>query len=422
MIYRDGNAQSSESRGPLRIASIGARGIPSAYSGVERACESLYTRLVERGHHVTLYCRPEYVPKGNPLYRGVELASTPNIAVRSLDALSSALTAACHASISRNFDLIHFHAIPSGIFACIPRLRGIPIVSTIHGLDWQRATWKGLGSKVIKQGEYSLVRHSRRMIVVSRDLKRYYQTQYGRITSYISNGVEAVTKEMLTDHSVLQKFNLQPKQYVLFLARLVPEKRVHDLLQAYAQVNTGKKLVIAGEGGYTSRYVAELRHMASTDNRVIFTGFQSGLAVHSLFHNASAYVLPSEMEGLPLALLEAISHGIVPVVSDIPPHRELLGSIAGYNLFFAPGDVCGLAESLRKAISRPEHYQELSTRIRAFVQNNYSWDAITTLTEELYYDAVANGPELAFDLSSGTVIQTVMEACGTAVRGEAMRS
>jgi glycosyltransferase involved in cell wall biosynthesis len=260
------------------------------------------------------------------------------------------------------------------------------------------------------------------MIVVSRDLKRYYQTQYGRITSYISNGVEAVTKEMLTDHSVLQKFNLQPKQYVLFLARLVPEKRVHDLLQAYAQVNTGKKLVIAGEGGYTSRYVAELRHKASTDNRVIFTGFQSGLAVHSLFHNASAYVLPSEMEGLPLALLEAISHGIVPVVSDIPPHRELLGSIAGYNLFFAPGDVCGLAESLRKAISRPEHYQELSTRIRAFVQNNYSWDAITTLTEELYYDAVANGPELAFDLSSGAMIQTVMEACGTAVRGEAMRS
>jgi glycosyltransferase involved in cell wall biosynthesis len=240
------------------------------------------------------------------------------------------------------------------------------------------------------------------MIVVSRDLKNYYEQQYGRMASYIPNGVERATDRMLSGSSVLSDFNLTPDGYFLYLARLVPEKRTEDLLRAFARVKTDKKLVIAGEAGYTDAYVAELRRIASSDNRVLFVGFQRGNAVHVLFHHASGYILPSEIEGLPLALLEAMSHGTVPLVSRIPPHQELLGSVPGYDLFFDPRDVDGLVASLNRVVSQPEHYRALGKRIQAFVEANYGWEPITDLTESLYYDALANGPDRAFDLGSGT--------------------
>lgn len=388
-------------RRPLRIAAVGSRGMPSAYSGVERACESLYIRLAARGHQVTCYCRPEYAPHGRDVYRGVSLEPTATISLRSLDTLSSTFTALCRAVTSGRFDLVHFHAIPPGFFAPIARLRRIPIISTIQGLDWQRAKWRGLGSKVIKQGERFLVRDATRMIVVSRELKSYYRSQYDRTTSYMPNGVEVVTRSMYSDDSVLQEFGLKPKDYILYLARLVPEKRTQDLIQAFARVKTEKKLVIAGEAGYTNAYAADLRRMASADNRVIFTGFQRGNAVHTLFHNANGYVSASELEGLPLSLLEAMSHGTTPIVSDIAPHRELLGAVPGYDLFFEPHDVAGLTDRLNRMLTQPELYRDLGLRIQSFAEENFSWDAITTLTEDLYFDALQGGPERAFDFPFG---------------------
>lgn len=208
---------------------------------------------------------------------------------------------------------------------------------------------------------------------------------------------------MLADHSVLGQFGLKPKEYFLYLARLVPEKRTQDLVRAFARVKSDKKLVIAGEAGYTDSYVTGLRELAATDRRVQFVGFQRGNAVHSLFHNASGYVLPSEIEGLPLALLEAMSHGTVPLVSDIAPHRELLGSIPGYDLFFTPGDIDGLAASLTKVLAHPAHYEDIGRKIRTFVEANYGWETITALTEKLYYDVLTNTPDKPFDHAAGNV-------------------
>jgi glycosyltransferase involved in cell wall biosynthesis len=329
------------------------------------------------------------------------LEPTATISLRSLDTLSSTFTALSHAVMLGSFDLIHFHAIPSGFFAPMARLRRIPIISTIQGLDWQRAKWKGLGSRVIKQGERSLVRLATRMIVVSRELKSYYRTQYDRTTSYLPNGVEVVRSSMYSDNSVLREFGLKSKEYFLYLARLVPEKRTQDLIQAFANVKTMKKLVIAGEAGYTNAYAASLKRMAATDNRVIFTGFQRGDAVHTLFHHANGYVLPSELEGLPLSLLEAMSHGTTPIVSDIGPHRELLESVPGYDLFFKPHDVAGLTDRLNRMLAQPEVYRDLGVRIQNFAETNFSWDAITRLTEELYFDALRGAPETAFDFPLG---------------------
>jgi glycosyltransferase involved in cell wall biosynthesis len=141
--------------------------------------------------------------------------------------------------------------------------------------------------------------------------------------------------------------------------------------------------------------------MAATDNRVIFTGFQRGDAVHTLFHHANGYVLPSELEGLPLSLLEAMSHGTTPIVSDIGPHRELLASVPGYDLFFKSHDVAGLTDRLNRMLAQPEIYRELGVRIQKFAEKNFSWDAITRLTEDLYFDALRGAPETAFDFPLG---------------------
>jgi glycosyltransferase involved in cell wall biosynthesis len=307
-----------------------------------------------------------------------------------------------HAVSSQRYDLIHLHAIPPGVFAALPRLRGIPLVSTIQGLDWQRAKWKGLGSKVIKHGERTIVRNARRMIVVSRDLKNYYQKEYGRVSSHIPNGVEIAPRWEHEAAEVLNAYDLKPNDYFLFLARLVPEKRTDDLLRAYMKLGTEKKLVIAGESGYTDGYVAELKRLASSDRRIFFVGFQREKAVHALLGNASGFVLPSEIEGLPVALLEAMSHGTIPIVSSIPPHRELLGGIPGYDLFFAPRDIDGLASCLNRLLSSPDYYKRLGRDIRRFAEANFGWDALTTLTESVYYDALEGDEDRSFDFAAGS--------------------
>jgi glycosyltransferase involved in cell wall biosynthesis len=190
------------------------------------------------------------------------------------------------------------------------------------------------------------------------------------------------------DLSVLPKFGLEPSRYVLYLARLVPEKRVEDLLRAFMAIRSPQRLAIVGEGGFTGDYVTGLKRLAASDPRIVFTGFQQRAAVRSLFSNASIYVLPSELEGLPLSLLECIDVGTPAVVSDIAPHRELLGNTPGYDLFFTPGDVTMLQAKLVLALGRPLHYRKVAAQIRDSVRKYFDWGVIADQTEQLYYKAL----------------------------------
>jgi glycosyltransferase involved in cell wall biosynthesis len=374
---------------PLKIAAIGMRGMPSSYSGIERSCESLYTRLASRGHQITVYCRNEYVTSRPQYYNGIRLQSAPAIRRKSFETLSHVAASLVHALVRERYNIIHLHALAPGIFSRWCRSFRIPTVATVQGLDWQRAKWKGGGAIMLKAAERSLVANANRIIVVSRDLQTYFKKQYDHPTYYIPNGIGTFADSKEQGSSVLADFAIEPGQYVLYLARLVPEKRVHDLINAFRETTTPMRLVIAGEGGFTDGYVAQLKALASSDPRILFTGFQQKPAVEALFRNAALYVLPSELEGLPLSLLECIEAGTPAIVSDIPPHRELLGCVDDYDLFFPAGDVPALRAKLQTALAGLERYREIAREIRSHVRFHYGWDSIVEETERLYYSALS---------------------------------
>ncbi len=372
---------------PLKVAVIGMRGIPSNYSGIERAGESLYARLAARGHEITVYCRPDYLESPAGYYRGIRLLRLPTLKRKSLDSLAHALFSVLHATTRERYDVIQLHALAAGMFTSIGRFRGLPTLAKIHGLDWQRAKWKGLGSAVLRKAERSIAKHASEIIVVSRDLQTYFAQHYGRATAYIPNGVEESQAPATLDCNVLDMHQLSPGQFFVYIGRLVPEKRIEDLIVAFRKLNTAYKLAIVGEGGYTDDYVTQLRRLGAVDPRVVFTGLQKGTALETLYRAATAFVLPSDLEGLPNSLLECMERSTPAIASEIPPHRELLGAIEGYDLFVKPRDVEGLTDRLRRVLDHPDYYAQVAARAQVFVRRSYSWESSVDLTEQLFYHA-----------------------------------
>jgi glycosyltransferase involved in cell wall biosynthesis len=380
--------QAIVARKPLKVACIGSRGLPSNYSGLERACEGLYSALVQRGHDVTVYCRPECKGYLSHSYRGIQLRHAPAIRSTQFETLSHVATSLAHALRSNLYDVVHLHALAPSVFSRMCRAMGIPTVATVHGLDWQRAKWNGIGSKVLQFAERSMVRNVDRILVVSRDLQQYYASEYGRETIYIPNGVEPVTEAEYKSSTVLQDFGLKSRDYVLYAGRLVPEKRVEDLIVAYRGVKSHCKLVIAGESTIGSTCIDELRRLAAEDIRVVFVGLQTKPAVHSLLHHAAVLAFPSLMEGLPMSLLECMLHGTPAVVSDIPPHRELLGSVAGYDLFYPPTHVRALQTQIGNALAKQAEYRRIAEGCRSVALKMHRWPDIAERTEAVLYSAL----------------------------------
>ncbi len=372
---------------PLRIAVIGLRGIPSRYGGVETACDRLYSILASRGHHVTAYCRPEYVRTSSTgSYRGITLIGAPSIRWKALDTLSYAATSLLTAMLQERYDVIHLHTLAPGLYAGLCRLLRTPTVVTVHGLDWQRAKWKGAGATVLRAAERVIVGHATSIIVVSEALQTYFRTEYGRSTQYIPNGVDWAPDRHHDGAETLARFGLTVGQYITYIGRLVPEKRVDDLIRAFRSTDTSHRLAIVGEAGYTDRYRQQLHELARNDARVVFTGQQDAGAVEAIFRGAAAFVLPSSIEGLSVALLECMSYGTPAIASDIPPNRQLLGPVAEYDLFFAAGDVEALTDRLRRVLSQPAKYTRIALAARARARSEYGWDAVADATEAVYRD------------------------------------
>jgi glycosyltransferase involved in cell wall biosynthesis len=373
-------ADSSEDR-PLRVAMIGLRGIPATYGGVERAVEELSAHLAERGHDVTVYARTAYSERARSDFRNVSITRLPQINTKHLEAASHTFLALLHAVAKRRFDVIHLHATGPGAMAPVARLAGIPVVVTIQGLDWRREKW-GPGARFVLQLASRLAAKSPdRAIVVSRELQRYYRDELGTATSYIPNGVKP--DEPPTAPGT---HDLEPDSYALFLGRLVPEKHVHTLIRAYRRVEGSMPLVIAGPGTHSPDYVAEVTRLAEQDDRVRVLGPQYGAEKAWLLHNARVFVQPSSIEGLPIALLEALAAGCFPVVSAIPENLEPV-TVDGDRLgaCFPVGDESALADALRVAIDHPER-SATSTRLGDHVRREYDWDSIAGRTEALYRD------------------------------------
>jgi glycosyltransferase involved in cell wall biosynthesis len=366
----------------LHIAMLGSRGVLSRYSGIEVALRELCPRLAARGHQVTVYARWDGGPRAT-LWRGVTVLKVPAVPTKHLETLTRTALSVGHALI-RGYDVVHLHAVGPALFAPLPRARGSHVIVTVQGLDWQRRKWGWLARRVLRAGEYAAARFPHATIVVSPVLKRYFDTKYHLDTVYIPNGVSL---PVCREPEIIRQYGLAGQDYVLFASRLVPEKGCHHLIEAFLRLRPNLRLVIAGGAEHSDAYARRLREQAASAPAVIFVGHVEGPVLEELFSNAYLYILPSEVEGLSLSLLEAMAYGRCALVSDIPENACVVEGNLGFT--FRSGDVDDLAQMLAFLVAQPQLVAETGRRARAHVAQHYNWDTITDQTEALYRALVA---------------------------------
>ncbi len=375
----------------LKIAMIGHKRIPSREGGVEIVVHELATRMVLSGHRVDAYNRAGHPVSGEhdafdsaasrKEYRGIRIITIPTFQTGSLNALVYSLLATLHALFGQ-YDVIHYHAEGPCAMIWIPHLLRMRTVATIHGLDWQRSKWGGLASKYLKFGERIAARYADELIVLSKNVQNYFLSEYGRTAEYIPNGIARCDKR--DDTVIRNKYGLTQDSYILFLARIVPEKGLHYLIDAFQKIDTGKKLVIAGGSSHTDDYLSAIRQKASEDPRIVMTGFIQGDELESIFSNAYLYVLPSDVEGMPISLLEAMSYGNCCLVSDIAENAEVVGERA---VCFRRGDVIDLAEKMSWLLENPDIAHAFRQSASAYICSKYNWDDVVEKTVKLYKHA-----------------------------------
>lgn len=358
----------------MNIAMFGHKRVPSRAGGVEIVVEELGRRMTAMGHSVVCYNRG-----GKPgMHRDIVLKPVPVIPGKGICAVSASFCAALASAFSPA-QVVHIHAEGPALFCWLPKLLGKRVIVTVHGLDWQREKWqRSFGMWCILAGERAAVSFADEIIVLSRNLQRYFLERYGRETVFIPNGV--AEPEKLPPEEI-RKLGLNKDGYILFLGRLVPEKEVHTLISAFQSVDTDKKLVIAGASSDTDSYVSRLKSMAEEDDRILFTGFVEGRLLEELYSNAFLYVLPSRVEGMPLSLLEAMSYGNCCLVSDIP---ELTEIAEDKGISFPCGDAAALRAVLQRLLDSPGLAAEYKAQAADFVCGKYSWEETTERTLQVY--------------------------------------
>ncbi|MEI8207714.1 MAG: glycosyltransferase family 4 protein [Methylococcales bacterium] len=367
----------------MRIAYIGLRGVPANYSGIERAVEEIGSRLVQNGHEVTVYCMNSAYIDRVQVYKGMNLRYVSTIPSKNLEMLIYSLISSM-TSCFQNYDIVHFHALGPAVMSFLPKFLGRKTVVTIHGLDWKREKWGGAAKVYLKLGEKAACLFPHTTIVVSESLRNYFKTRYGRNTEYIPNGVALQTPHPLKD---TRRFGIEEARYILFVARLTPEKNVHQLIEAFQEIPTDFKLVIVGSAGHLDDYQLILQRLADNDSRVILTGAQHGETLAELFSNAYLFVLPSALEGLPIALLEAMSFGIPALVSDIPENLEVIdngGERCGFT--FKVGSVESLRNTLASVLEQGDDVKKIGSKGQSLVASKYNWDIVAEQTERVYMD------------------------------------
>lgn len=370
----------------LKIAMLGHKRIPSREGGIEIVVEELATRMVAKGHGVTCYNRrghhvsgAEFDGKTVTEYKGVKIKSVFTIEKKGLAAVTSSFFASLYAAFGK-YDVVHIHAEGPAFFAWLPSLFGKRVVVTIHGIDWQREKWRsGFGSKFIRMGEQNAVKFADEIIVLSKGVQDYFKGTYGRDVLFIPNGVNR--PEVREADLITKRFDLHKNEYFLFLGRLVPEKGIRYLIEAFKKVKSDKKLVIAGGASDTDEFAKELKLLADIDQRIVFTGFVQGETLDELYSNAYVYVLPSDLEGMPLSLLEAMSYGNCCVVSNIAECAEV---VEDKGIKFRKGNVDDLREKLQECCDDETRVEKYKREAADFICQKYDWDEVVGKTLRLY--------------------------------------
>ena len=376
----------------MKVAMIGHKVIPSRRGGIENVLTTLCPLLVEKGAEVTCYNRMtdkvenEYIGTvENNMYRGVKVKNAWTVKARGISAMIASFTAAIAAAFGK-YDIVHFHAEGPCAALWIPKLFGKKCVATVHGLDWQREKWgKGFASKYIKFGEKVLAKYADEIIVLSQSAYDYFKETYNREAVIIHNGID---KPVLRKADKITKmYPISENEYVCIISRLTAEKGIHYLIDAYNDVKTEKKLVIAGDTSDTDEYVAMLREKAKDNPNIIFTGFISGDTLDEMYSNAYMVCLPSDLEGMSLSLLESLAYGNAVLCSDIPENTSVAGEKAVY---FSRGNVSDLKEKLQQMLDDEILVKNLKEDSSDYITGKFSWNDVADSTLALYKKIAEN--------------------------------
>ncbi len=345
--------------------------------GIETYTREVGRRLAQRGHQVTVYSTRGASPCLQE-WEGMRFVWLPRIKPYWAEKLGGGLMAAYRALCSESPDIFHLHSVVAGTFATVLRCKGIPCVLQMHGIEWQRGRWGFAAKGVLRGMEVTSLFSANAITAVSKTQCEYFKAHYNAECEFIPTAADI---KSLSRPDLIKEWGLDSRQFILFAARLVPEKGVHHLIRAYRRLRTELPLVIAGDAPVASGYAEQLVRLGEGDPRIRFVGRVQGQLLEELFSNAALFVQPSELEGLSIGLIEAMSYGIPCLSSDIPENREVLGD-AG--LFFRNKDVDDLAQQLEAALSNVAGGQQLAVAGRQRAQDMFSWERVVDQLEELY--------------------------------------
>jgi glycosyltransferase involved in cell wall biosynthesis len=366
----------------MKVMVLGIRGLPNVPGGVETHAEQLYQRLARLGCEIEVLVRSPFVPATVREFAGMKLRRLWAPRRQGFEALLHSVLGVLYAAVARP-DLLHVHAIGPAIVTPLARLFGLRVLVTHHGADYERDKWGRLARAVLRTGERLGMRYANARIAISETIARSVKGKFGVDCDRIPNGVMVRDLPAGTDH--VRGFGLEPDRYFLQVSRIVPEKRQLDLIRAFASARPpGWQLALVGghgEDAYSRSVVAAAREAG-----VVLTGALTGEPLEQVFAHAGGFVLPSSHEGLPIALLEALSYGLPVLASDIPAHTEI-GLEPG--AYFRLGDVEALAAGLARLAAAPRDAAAREER-RAFVSNRYDWDKIAVQTAEVYRRVAAD--------------------------------
>lgn len=363
----------------MKIALIGQKGIPSQYGGIEKHVQELAVRLKRDGFDVDAYARRWYTDVSLKEYKGVRIINLPSIRTKHLDAITHTFISSLHASFNGN-DIIHYHGVGPALLSWMPRVfSNAKVIVTFHCIDRFHQKWGWFSRAMLRLGEWAANKFAHETIAVSKTITQYCSLEYNNSVEYIPNGISEAN--ILPAQKITKEFGLTKGSYFVMVSRLVRHKGAHFLIDAYNQLDTDKKLVIVGGSAFTDDYVQELHDMANGNSNIIFTGFQSGDMLDELFSNAYAFVHPSMSEGLPIAVLEALSYGNCVIASDIPENMEV---IRRHGYAFESENVDDLVKNMQFVLDNQEKVAKKAKSGQKFVLKTYNWETIVTQTAELY--------------------------------------
>lgn len=365
----------------MKLFVTGTRGIPNIPGGVERHCEQLYPKIVDHDVDVMLSRRASYVNSPLPQWNGVSITDIYSPRKKSFEAIIHTTLSILRAW-KGHADIVHIHAIGPALMTPLARLLGMKVVFTNHGPDYDRQKWGRVAKFILRIGEYIGCCFASEVIVISEHIRGIVRRRCNRDSHLIFNGVPI--PELAHETYCLDKLRVDPRGYLLAVARLVPEKGLHDLIDAYERMDTDVKLVIAGDSDHEDSYSRSLKDRASRNSNIVMPGYVTGSDLQQLFSHARLFVMPSYHEGLPIALLEALSYGLPVVISDIP--ANLAVGLAA-NSYFTTGNISDLCDKIKDALEKPldDSYRD---QMRDLIHSKYNWDTIAEQTLLVYQQAL----------------------------------